>query len=249
MNNTRTSSHTSLAVIVLAAGNGTRMQSSLPKVLHKAAGLSMAGHVRYAAESLNPEKIIYVIGDDMNLVQQEVAPHPCVIQDPPRGTADAVKIACSELADFSGNVLVLYGDVPLVRQETLQNLVQHHESGDFDLTVLAMAPLDPHGYGRIVQNADGTLKTIIEQADASEEEKNIRLVNSGIMVVQGKNLQSRLEKIKAANQQKEYYLTDLPSIIQEEGGQCGVIRGDWQDLQGVNSKAQLAHVEALFQKI
>lgn len=246
--NSKSSADTSLAVIVLAAGNGTRMRSSVPKILHKVAGLSMAGHVCKVSENLDPEKIVFVVGPEMDAVQQEVTPHACAIQKTPCGTADAVKVAQDALKDFEGNILVLYGDVPLMRAETLQELIQHHESGNFDLTVLAMAPPNPHGYGRIVQNPDGTLKTIIEQLDASEEEKNIRLVNSGIMMVKSAGLQPRLERIEAGNEQKEYYLTDLPAIIQEEGGQCGVIRGDWEELQGVNSKEQLAAIEAIIQR-
>lgn len=242
-------SKSKLAVIILAAGKGTRMKSKTPKVLHKVAGLPMIGHVLNTAQELGADKIITVIGPDMDDVRAAVDPHPCVVQAEQNGTADAVKAALPELQGFNGTVLVLYADVPLVSGEGLQLLVAHHEGGDFGATIMMMVPPDPTGYGRIVQNADGTLNRIVEQADASEEEQQIRLVNSGIMTIDGKNLPEWIAQIDAGNAQGEYYLTDIPKIIQDNGGSCGVVRGHYLELRGVNSRAQLAELENFAQTV
>ncbi len=238
-----------LAVVILAAGKGTRMKSKTPKVLHKIAGLSMIGHVLNTANELGADKIIIVIGPDMDDVREAASPNPCVIQAEQNGTADAVKAALPELKGFKGSVLVLYADVPLVSGQSLQMLIEHHEGGDLGATIMMMVPPDPTGYGRIVQNPDGTLNRIVEQADASEEEQQIRLVNSGIMVIDGEKLPEWIGEIKSANAQGEYYLTDLPKVIQEDGGSCGVVRGHFLELRGVNSRAQLAELEGFAQNV
>ncbi|HOO51113.1 MAG TPA: bifunctional UDP-N-acetylglucosamine diphosphorylase/glucosamine-1-phosphate N-acetyltransferase GlmU [Alphaproteobacteria bacterium] len=237
-----------LAIIILAAGKGTRMKSSLPKVLHKIAGEPMIRHILKTAESLKPSKIVTVISENMDDVKQAVAPHPTAIQKQQKGTADAVKSAMAELGDFKGDVLVLYGDVPLVTKETLVALLEHHRMGkNFGATVLAMVPPNPTGYGRIFQNADGTLKEIIEEKDANDDERLVRLVNSGLMVMEGDNLSERLDRIKNKNAQKEFYLVDLPNILKEDDLETGVIRGDYYELRGVNSRAQLAELEMSWQ--
>jgi bifunctional UDP-N-acetylglucosamine pyrophosphorylase/glucosamine-1-phosphate N-acetyltransferase len=237
-----------LAVIILAAGKGTRMKSSLPKVLHKIAGRPMINHILQTAESLEPSKIITVISEGMDEVKAAVAPHPTAIQKQQRGTGDAVKSAIAELGDFKGQVLVLYGDVPLVTKETLEALISHHRLGkDLGATVLAMAAPDPMGYGRIFQNGDGTLNRIVEEKDATDDERLVRLVNSGLMVMEGDGLADRLERIQNKNAQKEFYLVDLPTIFKEDDMATGVIRGDFTELKGVNSRAQLANLEALWQ--
>lgn len=242
-------SNNKLAVVILAAGKGTRMKSKTPKVLHKVAGLPMIGHVLNTANELGADKIITVIGPDMDDVREAAAPNPCVIQAEQNGTADALKAALPELKGFKGSVLVLYADVPLVSGQSLQMLIEHHEGGDFGATIMMMVPPDPTGYGRIVQNPDGTLNRIVEQADASEEEQQIRLVNSGIMVIDGEKLPEWIAKIKSGNAQGEYYLTDLPNVIQDDGGSCGVVRGHFLELRGVNSRAQLAELEGFAQNV
>ena len=209
----------------------------------------MVGHVVKTAQSLGAEKIITVVGPDMQSVSDAVSPNPCVIQKQRNGTGDAVKVALDEIKEFAGDVLVLYGDVPMVSEQTLQALVEHHGNGGFGATILAMAPPDPTGYGRILQNQDGSLKAIIEQADASDDEKQIRLVNSGLMVIDGANLSKWISRIESNNAQGEYYLTDLPKIIQDDDGVCGVIRGDYLELRGVNTRAQLAELEEYAQTV
>lgn len=237
-----------LAVIILAAGKGTRMKSSLPKVLHKIAGEPMIRHILKTAKSLKPSKIITVISEGMDDVKAAVAPYPTAIQKQQRGTGDAVKSAIAELGDFKGQVLVLYGDVPLVSKDTLEALINHHRLGkDLGATVLAMAAPDPTGYGRIFQNGDGTLNRIVEEKDANDDERLVRLVNSGLMVMEGDGLADRLERIGNKNAQKEFYLVDLPTIFKEDDLATGVIRGYFTELKGVNSRAQLADLEALWQ--
>lgn len=237
-----------LAVVILAAGKGTRMKSDLAKVLHPIAGLPMIEHIIKTAESLSPKKIVVVLSPGMDDVAAAVAPHTVAIQKEQLGTGDAVKAALSELGDFKGQILVLFGDVPLVTSATLTGILEHHRRGkNFGATVLAMAPPNPTGYGRIFQNADGTLKKIVEEKDATEDEKIVRLCWCGLMVMEGDGLAARMAQIKNNNAQKEYYLVDLPTILAKEGISTGVARGDYYELRGVNSRAQLAEMEMAWQ--
>lgn len=244
----RASTSTELAIVILAAGKGTRMKSAMPKVLHAIADRPMIGHIIATAQSLKPKTIITVIADGMDDVAATVAPHPVAIQKQQKGTADAVKSALATLGEFSGQILVLYGDVPLVTKQTLDALLAHHRNGKtFGATVLAMAAPDPNGYGRIFQNGDGSLSRIVEEKDASADEKLVRLVNSGLMVLEGDGLIERMDKIRNKNAQGEFYLVDLPKILAEDDIPTGVVRGDFYELRGVNSRAQLAELEMAWQ--
>jgi bifunctional UDP-N-acetylglucosamine pyrophosphorylase/glucosamine-1-phosphate N-acetyltransferase len=237
-----------LAVIILAAGKGTRMKSNMPKVMHEIAGKPMIQHIVSTAEKLSPKKIVVVIADDMDAVAEAVKPHHTVIQKQQLGTGDAVKAAMPALSEFKGDIVVLYGDVPLITAETLSTLISHHRAGDnFGATVLAMVPPNPTGYGRIFQNADGTLKEIIEEKDATEEQRLVRLVWSGFMVFDGEKLPDYLNKLTNKNAQQEYYLVDVPALMAKDGIKSGVIRGDYYELRGVNSRAQLAELEMAWQ--
>jgi bifunctional UDP-N-acetylglucosamine pyrophosphorylase/glucosamine-1-phosphate N-acetyltransferase len=239
---------TELAVVILAAGKGARMKSRKPKVLHEIAGLPMIQHIVRAAQQLKPKKIITVVAPGMEDVASAVTPHPVAIQKEQKGTGDALKSALSVLGDFAGQILVLYGDVPLVTPETLKSLLSHHRKGKgFGATVLAFAPPDPKGYGRIFQNPDGTLARIVEEADATPDEKLVRMCNSGLMVLEGDGLTARLKKIKSQNAQGEYYLIDIIGVLAKDGLSTGVIRGDYYELRGVNSRAQLAELEQAWQ--
>ena len=237
-----------LAIIILAAGKGTRMKSDTPKVLHPIAGIPMIKHIITTAESLNPKHIIVVLAPNMDDVVAVVAPHQVAIQREQLGTGDAVKSAMSNLGHFKGDILVLYGDVPLVTAKTLNGLIAHHRNGEHcGATVLAMAPPNPTGYGRIFQNPDGTLARIIEEKDASDDEKLVRLVWSGFMMFDGEKLPSYLNQLTNKNAQNEYYLVDIPSLMAKDGIKSGVIRGDYYELRGVNSRAQLAELEMAWQ--
>jgi bifunctional UDP-N-acetylglucosamine pyrophosphorylase/glucosamine-1-phosphate N-acetyltransferase len=236
-----------LAIIILAAGKGTRMKSDMAKVLHPIAGVPMINHIITTAESLQPKSIIVVLAPDMDDVEKAVAPHKIAIQKQQLGTGDAVKAAMVELRDFKGDILVLCGDVPLISAETLNALLAHHHQGNFAATVLAMAPPNPTGYGRIFQNADGTLSRIVEEKDATDDEKLVRIVNSGIIVLAGDGLSENLMKLTNKNAQGEFYLVDMPKILSAENRATGVIRGDFYELRGVNSRSQLAELEMAWQ--
>ena len=237
-----------LAVVILAAGKGSRMKSALPKVLHQVAGLPMVQHIVRTAETLSPQKIIVVLSPGMDDVAAVVSPHAVAIQQQPKGTGDAVRAALPFLEGFKGRVLVLYGDVPLVNPDTLDRLLVHHDQGNgFGATFLAMAPSNPTGYGRIFQNPDGTLSRIVEEADATEDEKLVRLCNSGLMVLEGEGIAERIEKIGSQNAQGEFYLVDIAKVLATEGVVTGVIRGDYAELRGVNSRVQLAELEMAWQ--
>ncbi|WP_044560321.1 NTP transferase domain-containing protein, partial [Azospirillum sp. B4] len=180
---------TALACIVLAAGKGTRMKSDLPKVLHPIANEPMVAHVLRAAAALNPERVIVVVGPGQESVAKAVAPHATVLQPNQLGTADAVKAARAGLGDFDGDVLVLFGDTPLVRPETLSLLVEARRgAGNPAVAVLGMRPDDPKAYGRLVQDADGGLIRIVEYLDATPEERAIGLCNAGLMAFDGRRM-------------------------------------------------------------
>jgi bifunctional UDP-N-acetylglucosamine pyrophosphorylase/glucosamine-1-phosphate N-acetyltransferase len=237
-----------LAIIILAAGKGTRMKSDMPKVLHPIAGVPMIKHIISTAESLNPKHIIVVLAPNMDDVAAVVAPHKVAIQREQLGTGDAVKSAISALDKFKGDILVLYGDVPLVTAGTLKGLLAHHRNGEnYGATVLAMAPPNPTGYGRIFQNPDGTLARIVEEKDATEDERLVRLVWSGFMIFDGEKLPTYLNQLTNKNAQGEYYLVDVPALMAKDGIKSGVIRGDYYELRGVNSRAQLAELEMAWQ--
>ena len=238
---------TNLAILILAAGKGSRMKSAVPKVLHKIAGRALIEHVVAAAEELDPQKIIAVLSPSMDSVAAIVQPHPTVIQIEANGTGGAVSCALPLLKDFTGDVLVLYGDVPLVSSATLQQLYDHHKAGDFGATILAMAPPNPTGYGRLFQNPDGTLNKIIEEADATEDEKLVRLCNSGLMIIKAEYALKFIPQLTPNNKQGELYLTDLPLLLKDHNIKTGIIRGAFTELRGVNTRAQLAELEAAWQ--
>ncbi len=237
-----------LAVVILAAGKGTRMKSDMAKVLHKIAGRPMINHIVATAEQLNPKHIVVVLAPDMDDVAHAVTPHTVAIQHQQLGTGDAVKSAMTSLGNFKGDILVLYGDVPLVSKKTLNEFINFHRNGEnLGATVLAMVPPSPTGYGRIFQNSDGTLNRIVEEKDANDDEKLVRLVNSGLMILDGDGLVDHLNQLGNNNAHGEFYLVDLPAIMAKSNRATGVIRGDYYELRGVNSRAQLAELEMAWQ--
>lgn len=236
-----------LAVIVLAAGKGTRMRSGKAKVLHKIGGLPMIAHVLRAAEKLKPKKIVVVIGPGMKDVAAAVKPHATAVQKTQAGTGDAVKAALPALRNFSGDILVLYGDVPLVRTDELQALVARRRAEGAGIAIGVMNPEDPSGYGRVILNKDGTLKQIIEEKDANPGQRTIGLCNTGLMCADGVKLPGWIAQIKSANRQKEYYLTDLPAIAAKEKIKTAVVEIEEDSMTGVNNRFDLAYAENIFQ--
>jgi bifunctional UDP-N-acetylglucosamine pyrophosphorylase / glucosamine-1-phosphate N-acetyltransferase len=238
-----------LACIVLAAGKGTRMKSDLPKVLHPVAGKPMVRHVLDAAAALSPECVAVVVGPGMDRVAQAVAPHPAVVQERQLGTADAVLAARAALEGFEGDVVVLYGDTPLVTAGTLASLLEARAAADDPaVVVLGMRPDDPGAYGRLVTDGSGRLEDIVEYLDASEAQRAIELCNAGLMAFDGKRMWALLERIGSDNAKGEFYLTDVVAVARHLGHACRVVEGPAEEVVGVNSRAELAQVEALLQR-
>jgi bifunctional UDP-N-acetylglucosamine pyrophosphorylase/glucosamine-1-phosphate N-acetyltransferase len=234
-----------LVVVVLAAGQGTRMRSSRPKVLHEIAGLPMIQHALAAARALKPERLVVVLAPNMDAVAKAVSPAKIAIQQTARGTADAVKAALPALKGFDGDVLIVYADQPLIGAATLKAL--RAKLANAGVAVLGFAPHDPAAYGRLILNRGGGLAAIREFRDASPEERRIGLCNSGVMAVRADVLRRLLPKIRPDNAKKEFYLTDLVALAVSEGTPCAVAHGNEDELLGVNSKIELAIAEATLQ--
>jgi len=236
----------SVNVVILAAGKGTRMYSCKPKVLHTLAGRPLLQHVLDCAKKLEPEQTCVVYGHGGDAVPSAMQNYPAqfVIQDPQLGTGHAVQQAMPFLKNGT-LTLVLYGDVPLIQQETLQRMLQ--TSGEIVLLTV-MLP-DPTGYGRIVRNTAGHITRIVEEKDATDEQRKIKEVNTGILLISTELLQAGLAGLKNNNSQGEYYLTDIISTAVQQGVPIQTVQpsGEWEIL-GVNSKAQLADLERIFQK-
>ena len=240
---------TDIAIIVLAAGKGTRMKSGLPKVLHRAAGRSLLGHVLHAARALEPKAAVVVVGPGMEAVGQEAASvipsAGQAVQVDRLGTGHAVSMARGSLQAFEGTVLILYGDVPLISAESLQRLAAVAGSG---MAVLGFEAADPKGYGRLLQDAGGHVVGIREELDASPLERAIRLCNSGIIAIESGLLWSLLPKIGNANAKGEYYLTDLVELADAAGAACSLVTCPEAEVAGVNDRVQLAGIEATLQQ-
>ena len=233
-----------LEVIILAAGLGTRMKSGTIKILHRAAGRPIIDYVLDLAADLSPNPPVMVIGYQREAVQKCVGTRArYAVQEQQLGTGHAV-LQCAPQVDPSRRVMVLSGDVPLTRIETLRRLLDEHERSGNALTLLTMKPADPAMYGRIVRDESGAVMRIVEVKDASEEEKQIGEVNAGIYVFNGDHLFENLRNLKPENAQKEYYLTDLLHVIRAGGHRVGaLVAEDPTEALGVNSRAELARVE------
>lgn len=239
-----------LLVIVLAAGEGTRMRSALPKVLHAVAGRPMVAHVLDAALAAGAAQIAVVIGPDHDKVAAEVrrvAPQAEVfVQAERRGTAHAVLAARAALERGYDDVVVMYGDTPLVRPDTLAALRVPLAEGA-GVAVLGFRPADPTGYGRLVTEG-GDLLAIREEKEASAEERAIGLCNAGLMALDGRTALDLLDRVDDSNAKKEFYLTDVVEIARTLGRTAGVCEVAAEDVAGVNSRAQLAEAEAILQQ-
>ncbi|HWK43704.1 MAG TPA: bifunctional UDP-N-acetylglucosamine diphosphorylase/glucosamine-1-phosphate N-acetyltransferase GlmU [Stellaceae bacterium] len=238
----------SLAALVLAAGKGTRMNSDLPKVMHKVAGRSMLAHVLDRLATLQPDRVVVVAGPAMPTVEAAAAGHGLAIQETARGTAHAVAAARDALADAAfDTVLVAYGDTPLLGAETLARLVAARREADAAVVVLGMRPDDPSPYGRLLVKPDGSLEAIVEAADATPDQRAIGLVNSGVMAIDGRRLFALIDQIDDHNAKGEFYLTDIVAKARAEGLPCRVVEAPADELVGVNSRADLAAAEAVLQ--
>jgi bifunctional UDP-N-acetylglucosamine pyrophosphorylase/glucosamine-1-phosphate N-acetyltransferase len=240
-----------VAAIILAAGMGTRMKSDLHKVLHPVAGRPMLAHLLASVEALSPEHVVVVVGAGRDQVAPLVEGQGghVAVQEPQLGTGHAVQQAEAALEGFSGDVLILYGDTPLVETGTMKQMLARLNAPDEPVVVvLASRPADPLRYGRIIAEGDGTIVKMVEYKDATEEERAINLCNSGLMAVRSEDLWPLLSGLENDNAAGEYYLPDIVMLAAAVGRRSAVIETAPDEVSGVNSRGELAEVEALWQR-
>lgn len=237
-----------LAAIILAAGRGTRMKSDLHKVLHPLGGQPMLFHLMQSLGELAPARMIVVVGDKADQVEAAVAPlgAEVVIQQPQHGTGHAVLQAEAALSGFEGDALILFGDCPFVSSATLQRL-RGALSDEAPLAVLGFRPADPGAYGRVLLGEDGRIARMVEARDATPQELAVTLCNAGPMAVRTRHLWRLLERVGNANAAGEYYLPDIVMLAREVGLAAAIVEADADEVAGVNSRAELAAAEAVFQ--
>ena len=236
-------------VVILAAGEGTRMKSSTPKVLHSISGRSLVGHVLSAVSALSPKQVRVVVGAGREQVEahlSEIAPHvTTVFQEKRGGTGHATQLALDGLK-ASGTILVLAGDTPMLTGSSLSELLNAHHAGGFTASVLTAEHPDPTGYGRIIRADDDSLLRIVEERDADEIQRDILEVNSGVYAFDAIKLAGAIGKLKNDNSQGELYLTDVIEILRNDGGKiAAVLIDDFIEILGVNDRVQLAESAAL----
>ena len=239
-----------LAIIVLAAGKGTRMKSNLHKVLHPIAGQPMLDHLLASAAELEPARQVVVVGSGREQLEAALGSRAAIaVQEPQEGTGHAVQQAETALAGFSGDVLILYGDVPFVRPETMRAMIARlHAPDNPAVVVLGFAPADTLQYGRVIADEDGRIVKMVEHKDASAEERACRLCNSGLMAARADDLFALLARVGNDNSQGEYYLVDVVNIANQDGRTCAVVVTDDEDeVAGINSRAELAEAEGKWQ--
>ena len=231
--------------VILAAGKGTRMQSKLYKVLHKVCDRTMVELVLDSLSDLEMQEVITVVGHGAERVKEVLGDRTkFVLQEEQLGTAHAVKVAKDELKDKEGTTIVMYGDTPLIRSETINNMLDHHEKMNAKATVLTAIADNPFAYGRIIRDVNGNLVKIVEEKDATEQERKIKEINSGIYCFDNKLLFEMLEKVKNDNNQGEYYLPDVLGLIREKKEIIETyLCDDFDETFGVNDRVALAYAE------
>ena len=234
----------SATAVVLAAGLGTRMKSALPKACHPIAGQPMLRHL-IAAVATAFDRIVVVVGPDMPELAALAAPHPVVVQRERLGTAHAALQAADLFGE--GEVAVLYADNPLVTPQTFAGLLARRRRGDVGLALLAMRPDDPGRYGRVI-GADGFVERIVEWADASEAERAVGLCNAGVLCAPAARMAAWLRAVRSDNAKGEYYLTDVVALARADGERVAAVEAPFEELRGINSRAELAEAEAVVQR-
>jgi len=240
-----------LAVIILAAGKSTRMKSELPKVLHKLCGRPMLGYVLDLVAALKPAHTVAVLGYKQELVRRLIPGGVKIaIQKRLIGTADAVRAGLAVLKGFKGTVLILYGDNPLLKKETLKKLLDYHWENEVDATLLTAQMKKPDGYGRIMRDKYSSICGIVEDKDCDEVQKEIKEINTGIMVFKQEKLAANLGRIRPDNRKKEYYLTDIIGILSQQRYLVDGIKAvDSAEALGINTRQELAKANSLVQKM
>jgi bifunctional UDP-N-acetylglucosamine pyrophosphorylase/glucosamine-1-phosphate N-acetyltransferase len=239
------------AVVILAAGQGTRMRSDTHKVLHPIASRPLLLHLLDRVDALGADRRVIVVGKGRDQVEAAIAGRDVAIavQSEQKGTGHAVQQAASALSGYDGPVLILYGDTPFVEAKTLRRMIDRLDGDDGPgVVVLASQPDDPAKYGRIILGKGDTIARMVEYRDATEDERAVRLCNSGMMAVRAKDLFRWLDKVGNDNAAKEYYLPDIVNVAAGEGREAVVIEGDPYEAAGVNSRAELAHLELEWQR-
>jgi UDP-N-acetylglucosamine diphosphorylase/glucosamine-1-phosphate N-acetyltransferase len=243
--------HNTPAVVILAAGKGTRMKSDLPKVLHPLAGRPLLAYTLDLAAEVGAGRTIVVVGHQAERVRRAFPPGPAlsyVLQQPQLGTGHAVMAAAPELAGWQGPALILCGDVPGLTAATVGRLLAHHRRNREALTVLAMDLAEPGAYGRLQTGPDGNLRRIVEARDASPQERALTLVNAGVYAARPAALLAFLPRLAAENDQGEYYLTDLVELMAADGLAVGyTVCSNPAEVAGVNSRQELAALEERMQ--
>jgi bifunctional UDP-N-acetylglucosamine pyrophosphorylase/glucosamine-1-phosphate N-acetyltransferase len=243
-----------LAVVVLAAGQGTRMRSSLPKVLHELAGRPMLAHVLASVMALHPEKVVVVVGPEMERFPDAMLAHDTVVQSERLGTGHAVLAAGPQLAPLleqegDMDVLVIYGDTPLIRPETLRKMRKPLEGARALLVGLAFRPQDPARYGRVIVDADGLVERVVEYVDADDTERAISLCNAGILIADGATLYDLAARLDKDNAKGEYYLTDIFALARAAGKPARMIEAAHpSEVLGINDRRELAGAEKVLQE-
>ena len=240
-----------IAAIILAAGKGTRMKSDLHKVLHPIAGRAMLDHLMASVGQLSPARQVVVVGSGREQIEAAVTGRAdTCLQEPQLGTGHAVQQAEDALSGFTGDILILYGDVPFVRAATMQAMLDrlHAEDGPA-VVVLGFEPADTLQYGRVIADDAGRIGKMVEHKDASEEERACRLCNSGLMAARAEDLFGLLARVGNENAQGEYYLPDIVNIAIADGRACAAVKTeDENEVAGINSRAELAQAEAQWQE-
>ena len=238
-----------LAIVVLAAGKGTRMKSDLHKVLHPIAGRPMLEHLLASAAGLAPERQVVVVGSGRDQLEAALGSRAAIaVQEPQHGTGHAVQQAQGALAGFSGDVLILYGDVPFVRAETMRAMIARLHAADAPaVVVLGFEPADTLQYGRVITEGDRIVQ-MVEHKDATDAQRACRLCNSGLMAVRSDELFGLLARVGNDNAAGEYYLVDIVNIANADGRHCAVVvTDDADEVAGINSRAELAEAEGRWQ--
>jgi bifunctional UDP-N-acetylglucosamine pyrophosphorylase / glucosamine-1-phosphate N-acetyltransferase len=235
------------AVIVLAAGEGTRMRAAVPKMLNEVCGRTMLGHVLAAARELSPQRLVLVVSDldgQVAAYAREFSPEATLVLQERRGswgTGHAVRTVIETVGTINGTVVVLFSDTPMLRGATLASLVDAHESAAAAVTVLTATAPDPTGYGRILRDDLGQVAGIIEEADATDEQRKVTEISSGMFAFDGELLADAVKRVSAAAATGEEYLTEVPAILRADGHLVGsAFCPDFDEIQGVNNQAQLA---------